>query len=391
MKPTGTTSRRTLIYTDSLWAPSETFVTALIDYMTEVEPRLAILTHAVYGDRRPGVPVTVIPRRFERGTLPWMANAALRVISGRELFELRLRPFLERAAPDTVHAQFGQPGYRVFEAISRGRAGAPRLVVNFFGYDATGLLVDAPEWRPRYRELFAYPDLAVVVEGPVMKSRLLALGCPEDKLHVVPLCLKLTARGSEPASRTEARNGGLVIGMVGRFVEKKGFRFALTHLAPLLKANPGVRVVMVGDGPERGAIERLIAEQGLAEQVALRGLLPYEALLREIRAMSVLLVPSLTAANGDSEGGAPTLIAEAQVVGVPVIASDHADIPFALHDHNYMFKEGDALSFAEVCARYMQEAGCAYDVRRARARTLEKHDKKSIQARYAALYRRGDS
>lgn len=38
--------------------------------------------------------------------------------------------------------------------------------------------------------------------------------------------------------------------------------------------------------------------------------------------------PSVTAKNGDSEGGAPTIILEAQACGVPVISTTHADIPY---------------------------------------------------------------
>jgi colanic acid/amylovoran biosynthesis glycosyltransferase len=40
------------------------------------------------------------------------------------------------------------------------------------------------------------------------------------------------------------------------------------------------------------------------------------------------LYPSRTAPNGDSEGGAPVTLAEAQWLGVPAIVSDHDDLPF---------------------------------------------------------------
>jgi glycosyltransferase involved in cell wall biosynthesis len=259
--------------------------------------------------------------------------------------------------------------------------------VNFYGYDATGLLVDAPEWRGRYRALFAMRDLAVVVEGPVMKSRLAALGCPEDKIHVIPLCLELGAPALETSHRASRSEGGRVFGMVGRMVEKKGFAFALRHLAPVLREHSDIRIVVIGDGPQRAEIEALIAAQGIGRQVTLEGMVPYAALLEKVRGWDALLVPSLTSVNGDSEGGAPTIVAEAQVIGTPVIASDHADIPFSLFDHSYMFKEGDDRSLVDAVTRFLGEGGGAYESARARVRTLERHDRRAIGARYAALYR----
>jgi len=385
-------SRRALIYTDSLFAPSETFVTGLVSLVAGQEPGLEVLTHRVCDQRPAPAPVTVLPRYHPRGTAPWLWSVAARRLLGVEIFERALRRYLTRHRFAVVHAQFGQPGYYLWRAIESAggeAAGAPRprLIVNFYGYDATGLLVDAPEWRGRYGALFRCRDLAVVVEGPVMKSRLAALGCPEDKIHVIPICLDLGA--SQPAARPRRPrpDDGLVIGMVGRMVEKKGFAFALRYLAPVLRARPGVKIVLVGDGPERAAIEALVAESGVGRQVELKGTLAHADLLEALRGWDALLVPSLTAANGDSEGGAPTIVAEAQVVGTLVIASDHADIPFSLADHGYMFKEGDERSLAETVTRFAQDPGAGYDVARARAATLERHDRRAIGARYAALYR----
>lgn len=383
-------SGRALIYTDSLFATPETFVSGLIALVALQEPGLAVLTHRVCDQRAAPAEVTVLPRYFPRGTARWLVSAAARRLLGVELFESALRRHMTRHRYAVAHAQFGQPGYFMWRALEAAGAPRPRLIVNFYGYDATGLLVDAPEWRERYRALFACKELAVVVEGPVMKSRLAALGCPEEKINVVPLCLDVSTvefQLSRPQPRQPRSGDGPVFGMVGRMVEKKGFAFALRHLAPVLRAYPDARIVVVGEGPQRAELEALIVSLGLGRQARLKGMLPYTDLLEELRAWDALLVPSLTAANGDSEGGAPTIVAEAQIIGTPVIASDHADIPFSLADHSYMFKEGDDRSLAETVTRFVRDRGAAYDTARARVRTLERHDRGAIGARYAALYR----
>jgi colanic acid/amylovoran biosynthesis glycosyltransferase len=308
----------------------------------------------------------------------------LRALATRELFEWGLRRFLARRPYDVIHAQFGQPGYYIYRALVGDRR--PRLIVNFYGWDATGLPASVPAWRRRYQELFRYSNLAVVVEGPVMKTRVAALGCPEDKIHVVPLCLARPLAGWLATPWTSAGRERHVLGFVGRFVEKKGFTFALRALVPLLKSQPHLRVVIVGDGPERALIERLVLEHGLGAQVTLKGMLPHAETLAEVGRMGALVVPSLTARDGDSEGGAPTMIAEAQIMGTPMIASDHADIPFSLTDHSYMFKEGDGRSLLEAVERYLEDGGESYDIELARQRTLERHDRRRIREQYEAIY-----
>jgi colanic acid/amylovoran biosynthesis glycosyltransferase len=375
-----------LIYTDSLKAPSETFVTGLIDSVSMMRDDVSILTHRVYAPWKDDWHVTVISRDLARWRPAWLANVAMRSLTDRELFEGKLRAFLARRPYDVIHAQFGQPGYYVQRALERGRRGATRLVVNFYGYDASGLPASVPAWRRRYEALFQYPNLAVVVEGPVMRARVAGLGCPEDKIHIVPLCLAQLPAGKSAMPRPVAPRDPNLLGFVGRFVEKKGFGFALEALAPLLKSRPHVRLVIVGDGPQRPLIERLAHEHGIAAQVILKGMRPHAETLAEIERMGALVVPSLTARDGDSEGGAPTIIAEAQVAGTPVIASDHADIPFSLSDHTYMFKEGDPLSLRGAVEGYLDSGGRTYDVERARARTLERHDPRRIRELYETIY-----
>ena len=57
------------------------------------------------------------------------------------------------------------------------------------------------------------------------------------------------------------------------------------------------------------------------------GFLNYEDYLKEMDKADIFVQPSVKAANGDMEGGAPTTILEAQALGMPVISTCHADIP----------------------------------------------------------------
>lgn len=385
MSPNGSPAE-VVLYTNRLFAPSETFVTTLVTEILKAKPHAMIATHEVEGGSASLPNVTVIPRYFRRYSAGFFINGCLRRVCGRELFELPLRRLLARVPSGAVHAHFGQMGYYAFRALRGERHGIPRLIVNFYGYDASGLLVDDPSWHGKYLEMFSYPRLRVIVEGPRMKDRLVALGCAANAVSIMPLCLDLSRVQTAMQSRRPPTPPVVVFGLVGRLVEKKGILFALTVLAPLLRADANVRFVVVGDGPQRTAVEDAVDRLGVRGQVRLRGFLSHDAMLASMAQWSALLVPSLTAGNGDSEGGAPTVVSEAQLSGVPVIASDHADIPSALTDHTYLFKEGDGASCAGAVSRFIQTRGAEYDVEAARGMALRRHDAKAIIRQYLTLY-----
>jgi colanic acid/amylovoran biosynthesis glycosyltransferase len=62
----------------------------------------------------------------------------------------------------------------------------------------------------------------------------------------------------------------------------------------------------------------------------------------------IIFQPSVTASNGDSEGGAPTILIEAQAAGMPVLSTDHADIPEIVLDGKtgLLAREGDVEDIA---------------------------------------------
>lgn len=99
---------------------------------------------------------------------------------------------------------------------------------------------------------------------------------------------------------------------VGRFVDGKGVRSLVRCHAAL---GNDVQLTLVGDGPDRPAVERLIAEVGTSQRVHLVGeVLPAEV-SHHLAAADVFVNPS------HSEG-LPTAVLEAAAVGLPIVATD---------------------------------------------------------------------
>ena len=103
----------------------------------------------------------------------------------------------------------------------------------------------------------------------------------------------------------------------------------------------------------------------------------------------MFLAPSVTAANGDSEGGAPTTILDAQATGTIVVASRHADIPFIVDDGltGFLAEEGqpDALA-ARIGDAIDDQARWPKIARAARAAVERQHSDASVSTVMLAVY-----
>jgi colanic acid/amylovoran/stewartan biosynthesis glycosyltransferase WcaL/AmsK/CpsK len=223
--------------------------------------------------------------------------------------------------PAVVHIHYGPPAAqltRFAKALDRP------MVVSFYGYDATKAdYTERRLWRRRYGRLFETAG-AFLAEGPAMGARLAQLGCPEHKIHVVRLPVDERA-----LSGCERREGSdFLVVLAAALREKKGFDTGIEAFARALKGRPDARLLVIGDGPLAATYRSIAAAAGIEDQITWVGFLRFDELMARLSSASVVLYPSRRAADGDSEGGAPVTLIEAQWIGVPSIVSDHDDLPF---------------------------------------------------------------
>jgi glycosyltransferase involved in cell wall biosynthesis len=130
---------------------------------------------------------------------------------------------------------------------------------------------------------------------------------------------------------------------VGRLADNKGVDVALEALA----AVPGARLRIIGDGPERPALEDLARALGVGGRCEFLGPLDKRSVASEMGGARALILASRTGADG-SEEGSPTVLMEAVLAGVPVIASRIGGVP-ALFEHEMtalLFDQGDIYGLA---------------------------------------------
>jgi len=269
-----------------------------------------------------------------------VANRILRKALDRYPFYTDI---LKREQVDVLHAHFGQEGCRTL--LAKRRTGLP-MVTTFYGLDVS-LLPRRPYWRRRFRELFAVGEL-FLAEGATLRERLMALGCPGKKVIVQHLGVDL----DRIQYRARTPKEGVTFLVCASFREKKGIRYAVEAFSRICKEYPKARLRIIGDGPLRGEIVQKIRDLDLGEQVDLLGIQPYERLLEEMSRCDLFLQPSVTALDGDTEGGAPVVLIEAQASGMPVVATRHADIPEVVRDgiSGFLVPERDVEALADRMA-----------------------------------------
>jgi len=253
---------------------------------------------------------------------------------------------IERFHPRLIHAHMGWEGYRNLGL--RKALGVP-MIVTFYGLDA-GMLPRRPWWRLRYRELFRAAD-RFIVEGPALRDRLLELGAPAERTRVVALGIDLARIRFRPRSAADAPR----ILMAASFREKKGHRYAVEAFQYIARRFPASRLEFVGDGPLRADSARRIPSD-LAPRVAFHGPCSYDRYLQLLDEATVLLAPSVTARNGDAEGGAPVCLLEGQASGIPIVATTHCDIPNVIHPagKEFLVPERDPRALADALGRLLE-------------------------------------
>ena len=220
-----------------------------------------------------------------------------------------------------IHAHFGPQG---FYSVNWFEKTSIPVVTNFYGYDVSELPRD-PMWAKRLKILFQKGRL-FLVEGNFMRSKLIEIGCPADKVQIQRIAIpldKLSFRKRLPKQKDEK----VIFLFCGRFVEKKGLVYVIEAFAQIAKTNPHFEFRIIGTGPLQQHIENCISQFNLNENIKLLGFLNYQEYLKEMSLADIFIHPSVTSESGDSEGGAPTVILEAQAMGLPVVSTTHADIP----------------------------------------------------------------
>jgi glycosyltransferase involved in cell wall biosynthesis len=173
-----------------------------------------------------------------------------------------------------------------------------------------------------------------------------------------------------------------VIAFQGRLVTTKGVGILLEAARILLAQSRAFELLVIGDGPERAALERLTQDAPLAGHVRFAGRLLGAELDAALAHATVVVVPSL---GGEVFG---LVVAENMLRGLPVITSDLGAFVEVLGEAGLTFRTGDAEALAQALSKILDDPALAARLAgMARQRALDYCDFRRMLESHAGVYR----
>jgi glycosyltransferase involved in cell wall biosynthesis len=282
-------------------------------------------------------------------------------------------------APDLVDAHYAYPDGAAAARLAR-TLGAP-FVLTVRGSDLEVLAQSPAQRGPIQRTL--REARAVIAVSRSLERRAVELGTPRDRVHVVPNGVDTTR--FRVLDRAAAREGlglpadGRILLAVARLDPIKGLDFLLDAVAALRAGarGAGVSLHVVGEGPERRALEAAIARLGLGATVTLHGAAAPEALPLWYAAADVVCLTS------HSEG-CPNVVTEALACGRPVVATAVGGVPDLVRggENGFLLQTRDPVAAAEQLARALETPWSAEAIAARACRSWE-----AVALEQLAIYR----
>jgi glycosyltransferase involved in cell wall biosynthesis len=178
------------------------------------------------------------------------------------------------------------------------------------------------------------------VDRVLTPSRFLAQAVRHDlprvPIHVLPNGVRLPASSPVPGAPHAL--------FVGRLEPVKGAHVLVEAFSSVARRRPGARLILVGDGTQRPALEKSVSDHGLAHQIRFSGWLQGPELTAAYRESSLVVIPSVWPENF------PTVALEALGAGRAIVATAVGGIPELVTPgrNGQLVAPGDASALADA-------------------------------------------
>lgn len=251
-------------------------------------------------------------------------------------------------------------------------------IVSLYGYDVSSF----PKLYFGYAKFYLQPIFEkmdrFLAMSKDMKKDLILLGCPEKKIIIHYYGIEVD-RFAFPERRYEEKETVNIL-MAGTLEVKKAQHLVLKALKKIEnELKNDFTVTIVGDGPMKKGLYRMVKEYGWFTRVKFLGFIPYgsKEMIAAYRNADIFALPSITV-RGDKEG-IPGTIVEAMASGLPVVSSYHAGIPEVIENYRegILVSEGDIDGLVVALKLLIENRNLREDLgRKAAQRAVKEFDAK---------------
>lgn len=210
-------------------------------------------------------------------------------------------------------------------------------------------------------------------------------GLPQSRASVVPFCAdeQLFVGGAE-----DPAPGALTLAILGRLFTGKGHKELLAAMARLAPRHPGLRLLIIGDGPTRSELEAGVEQLGLRGVVEFLGNIEHREVPAILKRAHVIALPSYM--HGETF---PLCLLEGMALGLPAIGARWFGIPDIIVDGQtgILVDPGDVEGLSRAIERFISDRPFYFEARcNAVARFRARFTSTAVADAYLSLYRAGE-
>lgn len=284
-----------------------------------------------------------------------------------------LRRLLRSGEIDILHTH----GYKadLYGYIAARREGKP-IIATCHNWLSGGML---SAYNLVDRILLRRFDAVVGVSQPIADRLSVRKNC--TRVHVIANGIDVSLFSPAPTGAFDSKSNGATLGMVARLDLQKGFECLFDAIAALRADFPALRLLVVGEGPDRQRIEAMIRGRDLNGVVTLVG--EQSDMPRVYASMDIFVLPSLNE-------GLPMTVLEAMAASRPIIATRVGAIPTVVRDGEtgVLVNPGDPADLKSAISRLLSDPQWRSAIgKRARAHVERNYTAAIMGQKYDQVYR----
>ena len=233
------------------------------------------------------------------------------------LFYLKARSIIKNGNIRIVHAHWCIPGGLIARLLGK------KYICTVHGSDIR-LFHKVPVIKWIIRTILERAE-AVITVGPELKRLIVQTGIQPQKVILLPQAIDLapfrTAHGLDEIRRRYRLDKQPITLFIGNLVPIKAPDNVIMAVNQIKREIPGIRLLIIGDGPMRGQLEKMIRQLGLQRNIVFIGNVPHTE-IPGFLVLADILMPSMKVE------GISLVQLEAIAAGTPFIAKAPNDYPF---------------------------------------------------------------
>jgi glycosyltransferase involved in cell wall biosynthesis len=276
---------------------------------------------------------------------------------------------------DIVHVHWPLP-HALFGWVARAARRRTRVIMQFYSIELRWVNERIAVLRGFLRRAIRTADRVVAISTSTARE-VAALAGSDIPVEVIPYAVEM------PAQAATAHEDATIL-YVGRLVERKGVAYLIDAAASL----PRAKVVIIGDGPERVALEMRAKERGVMDRVQFRGWVTPQELDQAYATATAFALPAVVDKRGDTEGLGMVLL-EAMSYYVPVVTTAMGGITDIVDNEQtgLIVPPNDADALAAALRRLIDDRALAARLGAAGEQVIERRFSwPRIVDQFAALY-----